>query len=65
VFSRVRQVHKKEKDASFRCCVRINNHSDVYLTKFATPNNYLWRVKRMHARHKSWLHKVALIEFKI
>lgn len=50
VFVRLRPMGKKEKDAGCRCCVRIVNQRDVFLTEFATENDYL-RLKRLRGRH--------------
>ncbi|XP_004487346.1 kinesin-like protein KIN-8A isoform X2 [Cicer arietinum] len=50
VFVRVRPISKKEKEAGSRCCVRIVNPRDVYLTEFVNPNDYL-RLKRIRGRH--------------
>ncbi|KAJ1428142.1 P-loop containing nucleoside triphosphate hydrolase [Sesbania bispinosa] len=50
VFVRVRPMSKKEKEAGSRCCVRIVNRCDVYLTEFATANDYL-RLKRLRGRY--------------
>ncbi|XP_077210843.1 kinesin-like protein KIN-8A isoform X1 [Tasmannia lanceolata] len=50
VFVRLRPMGKKEKEAGARCCVRIVNKRDVYLTEFATENDYL-RLKRVRGRH--------------
>ncbi|XP_058088069.1 kinesin-like protein KIN-8A isoform X2 [Magnolia sinica] len=50
VFVRLRPMSKKEKEAGSRCCVRIVNRRDVYLTEFATENDYL-RLKRVRGRH--------------
>ncbi|KAK9288295.1 hypothetical protein L1049_016746 [Liquidambar formosana] len=50
VFVRLRPMGKKEKEAGSRCCVRIVNRRDVYLTEFATENDYL-RLKRVRGRH--------------
>ncbi|KAF8407877.1 hypothetical protein HHK36_007015 [Tetracentron sinense] len=50
VFVRLRPMAKKEKEAGSRCCVRIVNRRDVYLTEFATENDYL-RLKRLRGRH--------------
>ncbi|KAA8541150.1 hypothetical protein F0562_025104 [Nyssa sinensis] len=41
---------KKEREAGSRCCVRIVNRRDVYLTEFASENDYL-RLKRVRGRH--------------
>ncbi|PIA63468.1 hypothetical protein AQUCO_00201070v1, partial [Aquilegia coerulea] len=50
VFVRPRPMAKKEKDAGSRCCVRIVNRRDIYLTEFASENDYL-RLKRLRGRH--------------
>ncbi|XP_004488354.1 kinesin-like protein KIN-8A isoform X2 [Cicer arietinum] len=50
VFVRVRPISKKEKEAGSRCCVRIVNPRDVYLTEFVNTNDYL-RLKRIRGRH--------------
>lgn len=50
VFVRLRPMAKKEKEAGSRCCVRIVNRRDVYLTEFANENDYL-RLKRLRGRH--------------
>ncbi|XP_065618592.1 kinesin-like protein KIN-8A isoform X2 [Quercus suber] len=50
VFVRLRPLAKKEKEAGSRCCVRILNRRDVYLTEFAHENDYL-RLKRLRGRH--------------
>uniref|UniRef100_A0A7N0V8T9 Kinesin-like protein n=1 Tax=Kalanchoe fedtschenkoi TaxID=63787 RepID=A0A7N0V8T9_KALFE len=50
VFVRLRPMAKKEKEAGSRCCVRIVNRRDVYLTEFAAENDYL-RLKRLKGRH--------------
>ncbi|KAL6319439.1 hypothetical protein AAG906_014114 [Vitis piasezkii] len=49
-FVRLRPMAKKEKEAGSRCCVRIVNRRDLYLTEFATENDYL-RLKRLRGRH--------------
>ncbi|KAF8391277.1 hypothetical protein HHK36_023579 [Tetracentron sinense] len=41
---------KKEKEVGSRCCGRIVNRWDVYLTEFATENDYL-QLKRLCGRH--------------
>ncbi|KAG9131295.1 hypothetical protein Leryth_006138 [Lithospermum erythrorhizon] len=41
---------KKEKDSGARCCVRIVNKRDVYLTELGNENDYL-RLKRIRGRH--------------
>ncbi|KDP20068.1 hypothetical protein JCGZ_05837 [Jatropha curcas] len=50
VFVRLRPMFKKERDAGMRCCVKIVNRKDVYLTEFANENDYL-RLKRLRGRH--------------
>ncbi|KAJ0048659.1 hypothetical protein Pint_16387 [Pistacia integerrima] len=50
VFVRLRPMSKKEKEAGSRCCVRIVNKKEVYLTEFANENDYL-RLKRLRGRH--------------
>nr|XP_023884903.1 kinesin-like protein KIN-8A isoform X2 [Quercus suber]POE70133.1 kinesin-like protein kin-8a [Quercus suber] len=50
VFVRLRPLAKKEKEAGSRCCVRILNRRDVYLTEFAHENDYL-KLKRLRGRH--------------
>lgn len=50
VFVRLRPMGKKEKEARSRCCVRIVNQKDVYLTEFSNENDYL-RLKRLRGRH--------------
>lgn len=50
VFVRLRPMAKKEKEAGSRCCVKIVNRRDVYLTEFANENDYL-RLKRLRGRH--------------
>ncbi|KAF6168997.1 hypothetical protein GIB67_038494 [Kingdonia uniflora] len=50
VFVRLRPMGKKEKEAGSRSCVRIVNCRDVYLTEFASENDYL-RLKRLRGRH--------------
>ncbi|CAI9113464.1 OLC1v1014070C2 [Oldenlandia corymbosa var. corymbosa] len=50
VFVRLRPMAKKEKEAGSRCCVRIVNKRDVFLTEFASENDYL-RLKRVRGRH--------------
>ncbi|KAL4281598.1 hypothetical protein GQ457_03G018660 [Hibiscus cannabinus] len=53
VFVRIRPMAKKEKEAGSRCCVKIVNKKDVYLTEFANENDYL-RLKRLKGRHFSF-----------
>ncbi|XP_022775953.1 kinesin-like protein KIN-8A [Durio zibethinus] len=50
VFVRLRPMAKKEKEVGSRCCVKIVNKRDVYLTEFANENDYL-RLKRLTGRH--------------
>ena len=50
VFVRLRPMNKKEKEAGSRCCVRVVNRRDVYLTEFANENDYL-RLNRLRGRH--------------
>lgn len=50
VFVRLRPMSKKEKEAGSRSCVRIVNKKEVYLTEFASENDYL-RLKRVRGRH--------------
>lgn len=50
VFVRLRPMGKKEKEAGSRCCVKIVNRRDVYLTEFASENDYL-RLNRLRGRH--------------
>ncbi|XP_061365213.1 kinesin-like protein KIN-8A [Gastrolobium bilobum] len=50
VFVRLRPMNRKEKEAGSRCCVRIVNRRDVYLTEFANENDYL-RLNRLRGRH--------------
>lgn len=50
VFVRVRPMAKKEKEAGSRCCIKIVNRRDLYLTEFANENDYL-RLKRLRGRH--------------
>lgn len=50
VFVRLRPMSKKEKEAGSRCCVRIVNRRDVYLTEFGNEHDYL-RLKRLRGRH--------------
>lgn len=50
VFVRLRPMGKKEKEAGSRCCVRIVNRREVYLTEFASENDYL-RLNRLRGRH--------------
>lgn len=50
VFVRVRPMNKKETEAGSRCCVKIVNRRDVYLTEFANENDYL-RLNRIKGRH--------------
>ena len=39
VFVRVRPLAKKEMEAGSRCCVRIVDRRDVYLTEFASEKD--------------------------
>ncbi|KAG6587632.1 Kinesin-like protein KIN-8A, partial [Cucurbita argyrosperma subsp. sororia] len=50
VFVRLRPMGKREKEAGSRCCVKIVNGRDLYLTEFANENDYL-RLKRLRGRH--------------
>lgn len=50
VFVRLRPMVKREREAGSRCCVRIANRRDVYLTEFGNENDYL-RLKRLRGRH--------------
>ncbi|KAI7985732.1 Kinesin-like protein KIN-8A [Camellia lanceoleosa] len=50
VFVRLRPTAKREKEGGSRSCVRIVNRREVYLTEFATENDYL-RLKRLRGRH--------------
>ncbi|KAK1326554.1 Kinesin-like protein FLA10 [Acorus calamus] len=50
VFVRLRPTAKKEEEAGSRCCVKIMNKRDVYLTEFGSENDYL-RLKRLRGRH--------------
>lgn len=50
VFVRLRPMGKKEKEAGSKCCVRIVNKRDVFLTEFGHENDYL-RLKRLRGRH--------------
>ncbi|XP_020225594.1 kinesin-like protein KIN-8A [Cajanus cajan] len=50
VFVRLRPMNRKEKEAGSRCCVRMVNRRDVYLTEFANENDYL-RLNRLRGRH--------------
>ncbi|KAK4257308.1 hypothetical protein QN277_006911 [Acacia crassicarpa] len=50
VFVRLRPMGKKEKEAGSRCCVKIVNRRDVYLTDFANDSDYL-RLNRLRGRH--------------
>ncbi|XP_058760971.1 kinesin-like protein KIN-8A [Vicia villosa] len=53
VFVRVRPMNKKEIELSSRCCVRIVNQRDVYLTESANEKDYL-RLNRVKGRHFSF-----------
>lgn len=50
VFVRLRPMGKKERENGSRCCVKILNKRDVYLTEFTNDNDYL-RLKRLRVRH--------------
>jgi kinesin family member 18/19 len=50
VFVRSRPMSRKEKEAGPRSCVKIVNKKEVYLTEFASENDYL-RLKRVRGRH--------------
>jgi kinesin family member 18/19 len=50
VFVRSRPMSRKEKEAESRSCVKIVNKKEVYLTEFASENDYL-RLKRVRGRH--------------
>nr|KYP55850.1 Kinesin-like protein KIF19 [Cajanus cajan] len=50
VFVRVRPLAKKETEAGSRCCVRVVDRRDVFLTEFASEKDYL-RLKRLRGRH--------------
>lgn len=50
VFVRLRPMGKKERENGARCCVKILNKRDVYLTEFTNENDYL-RLKRLRVRH--------------
>ncbi|XP_060204854.1 kinesin-like protein KIN-8A isoform X1 [Lycium barbarum] len=50
VFVRLRPMSRKEREGGARCCVKIVDGRDVYLTEFATENDYL-RLKRLRGRH--------------
>ncbi|XP_073059684.1 kinesin-like protein KIN-8A isoform X1 [Primulina eburnea] len=50
VFVRLRPMSKKEKESGSKCCVRIVNRRDVYLTEFSNEKDYL-RLKRVRGRH--------------
>ncbi|XP_057519952.1 kinesin-like protein KIN-8A isoform X2 [Amaranthus tricolor] len=50
VFVRLRPMMNRENENGCRSCVRIVNHRDVYLTEFASENDYL-RLKRLRGRH--------------
>ncbi|KAK9118340.1 hypothetical protein Scep_016433 [Stephania cephalantha] len=51
VFVRLRPMAKKEKEAGSRCCIRIVNRKDIYLTEFASSGNDYLRLKRLRGRH--------------
>lgn len=46
VFVRLRPMSRKEKEAGSRSCVKIVNRKEVFLTEFASENDYL-RLKRV------------------
>ncbi|KMS97420.1 hypothetical protein BVRB_5g127020 isoform A [Beta vulgaris subsp. vulgaris] len=50
VFVRLRPMMNREKEAGCRTCIRILNRRDVYLTDFASDNDYL-RLNRFRGRH--------------
>lgn len=50
VFVRLRPMGKKERENGSRCCVKVLNRRDVYLTEFTNDNDYL-RLKRLRVRH--------------
>ncbi|KAL1197321.1 Kinesin-like protein KIN-8A [Cardamine amara subsp. amara] len=50
VFVRLRPMGKKERENGSRCCVKVLNKRDVYLTEFTNDNDYL-RMKRLRVRH--------------
>jgi len=50
VFVRLRPMSRKEKEAGSRSCVKIVNKKEVYLTEYASENDYL-RLKRVRGRH--------------
>ncbi|KAJ8536365.1 hypothetical protein K7X08_034766 [Anisodus acutangulus] len=50
VFVRLRPISRKEREGGARCCVKIVDGRDVYLTEFATETDYL-RLKRLRGRH--------------
>ncbi|KAF8081326.1 hypothetical protein N665_0891s0003 [Sinapis alba] len=50
VFVRLRPMGKKEIENGSRCCVKVLNKRDVYLTEFTNDNDYL-RLKRLRVRH--------------
>ncbi|CAO2170566.1 unnamed protein product [Urochloa humidicola] len=50
VFVRLRPMSRKEKEAGSRSCVKIVNKKEVYLTEYASENDYL-RLKRLRGRH--------------
>jgi kinesin family member 18/19 len=50
VFVRLRPMSRKEKEAGSRSSVKIVNKKEVYLTEFASENDYL-RLKRVRGRH--------------
>ncbi|KAF8696834.1 hypothetical protein HU200_036473 [Digitaria exilis] len=50
VFVRLRPMSKKEEEAGSTSCVKIVNKKEVYLTEYASENDYL-RLKRVRGRH--------------
>ncbi|KAE8658311.1 P-loop containing nucleoside triphosphate hydrolases superfamily protein isoform 1 [Hibiscus syriacus] len=50
VFVRLRLMSKKEKEVGSRCCVKIVNKKDVYLTECGDESDYL-RLKRLKGKH--------------
>lgn len=50
VFVRLRPMGIKERENGSRCCVKILNKRDVYLTEFTNDNDYL-RLNRLRVRH--------------
>lgn len=53
VFVRLTTISRKEREDGARCCVKIVDGRNVYLTEFATKNDYL-RLKRLRGRHSSF-----------